>query len=90
MAWLAREVNSAWERRGELTPKYEAIGKPQMIQVLKRLPGTNCKKCGQATCMVFAVMLTQFAVGIEDCPELGADMRGELTEYLAGFGPAAE
>ena len=27
------------------------------IQIFKLLPGTNCKKCGAATCLAFAMNL---------------------------------
>lgn len=50
-----------------------AEGKPAKITVLtvyKLLPGINCKKCGFATCMVFASKLLKKEAKIEDCPPL--------------------
>jgi len=37
------------------------------IQVMKFLPSTNCKECGEETCMAFAVKLLDHQVKLEDC-----------------------
>jgi len=34
------------------------------------LPKTNCKECGEATCMAFAVALLKQEKKVEDCPPL--------------------
>lgn len=40
------------------------------IQVVQNLPGTNCKECGEETCMAFAVKLLDHKVKMEDCKPL--------------------
>jgi ArsR family metal-binding transcriptional regulator len=37
------------------------------------LPQTNCKQCGEATCMAFAVGLLQHKRTVIECPPLHAD-----------------
>lgn len=83
--WLKGEINDAWERRHEITPKYDVAGKPQPIEVLKLLPKTNCKKCGQATCMVFSSLVIQGVKGPDDCPALSENDKSNLAEYLNQF-----
>jgi ArsR family metal-binding transcriptional regulator len=85
LEWLKREINEAWEKRDEILPSYGVSPKPQPIEILKLLPKTNCKKCGQATCTVFASLVMQGVKGAQDCPQLTGQMRAKLDEYLHKF-----
>lgn len=67
---LAKLVNRAWERRGEIEPDYEVRRRPMPMEVYKLLPGTNCKQCGQPTCFIFALKLAAAQVKLEGCPPL--------------------
>ena len=40
------------------------------LKVIPLLPGTNCKECGEETCMSFAVKLLDHLIEIEDCKPL--------------------
>jgi len=84
--WLKREVNSAWENRDKIVPSYKRAPRPQMIEILKLLPKTNCRECGEATCMVFAAQVVEGAKGVEDCPFLDPEHRQKLGDYLSRFG----
>jgi ArsR family metal-binding transcriptional regulator len=83
--WLKREINAAWEKRGEIEPRYEAAPQPKVFEILKLLPKTNCKECGQPTCMVFAAKVAEGAKGPEDCPPLDKAGSRKLAEYLNRF-----
>jgi len=83
--WLKNEINQAWEKRAGITPCYTGRKKPQLIEILKLLPRTNCKKCGQPTCTVFAAQVMDGGRGAEECPELSDENREELNAYLAPF-----
>ncbi len=85
LTWLKNQINDIWERRHEIVPLYENAPKPQIIEILKLLPKTNCKECGQPTCMVFAALVTEGIKGIADCPPLTAEKHEKLTEYLSQF-----
>jgi ArsR family metal-binding transcriptional regulator len=85
LGWLKKEINEAWEKRGDIEPTFEAPEAPQMIQILKLLPKTNCQKCNEPTCMVFALRAVEGVKGAEDCPELSEDGRNSLEEYLSKF-----
>lgn len=83
--WIRREINDAWENRDRIAPRFEGAGRPQVIEILKRLPKTNCRKCGQPTCMVFAARIAEGAMGTEKCPPLEGDEKAALDRYLEQF-----
>jgi ArsR family metal-binding transcriptional regulator len=83
--WLVREINSAWQRRSDIEPCYRGLPRPQVIDILKLLPKSNCRACGAPTCMVFA---TRVVEGIEDqngCPELDDENRAKLAAYIEPY-----
>jgi ArsR family metal-binding transcriptional regulator len=83
--WIKREINDAWENRDNIEPSTNRAERPQLIEILKRLPKTNCKKCGAPTCMVFASQVVQGAKDETQCPELNEEEKGKLHAYLAQF-----
>ena len=83
--WLKTEINQAWENHDTITPCYTGKVKPKLLEILKLLPKTNCKKCGQPTCMVFAAQVVEGGYGIESCPDLADPNRKKLAAYLSGF-----
>jgi len=85
LEWLEREINDAWEKREEIEPKYEGAPKPKVLEILKFLPRTNCRECGEPTCMVFAVKIAEGAKGPGDCPPLKEENRTRLQEYMGPF-----
>jgi ArsR family metal-binding transcriptional regulator len=85
LAWLQREINAAWENQNSIEPSYEGVPKPKLIEILKLLPKTNCKKCGEPTCMVFAARMAEGAKDAENCPPLGALDKQRLAEYMGQF-----
>jgi len=83
--WMKQEINDAWERRAEIEPRFEGAPKPRVIEILKLLPKTNCRECGQPTCMVFATQIAEGGKGPEDCPPLSAENRTRLEAYMGQF-----
>jgi ArsR family metal-binding transcriptional regulator len=83
--WLKREINSAWDNRGNIEPSYESAPRPAITEILKLLPKTNCKECGQPTCMVFAIQVAEGAKGFEHCPPMGEENGKKLSEYMSRF-----
>ncbi len=63
-------VNRTWERRGEITPDYEARQRAPLMPVYRLLPQTNCKQCGEPTCYSFAIKLVASQKKLADCPPL--------------------
>lgn len=85
LEWLKTEINHAWEKRDTITPCFTGKIKPKLIEILRLLPKTNCKKCGLPTCMVFAAQAVEGGRGAELCPELAETNRRQLEVYLSGF-----
>ncbi|MDI9610538.1 MAG: (Fe-S)-binding protein [Archaeoglobaceae archaeon] len=48
------------------------------MEVYKLLPKTNCKKCGEQTCMSFAFKLINREKKLEDCKPLFEDKKYEV------------
>ena len=85
LEWLKAEINEAWENRDRITPSYTGAPKPKLLEILKRLPKTNCRECGQPTCMVFASLVAQGVKGPSDCPIMDEEHRQNLSGYLKPF-----
>jgi len=50
------------------------------IQIYKMLPQTNCKECGFATCLAFAMKLAAKQAELDDCPYVTEESKAELAE----------
>lgn len=50
------------------------------LDIYKLLPKTNCRECGFATCLAFAMQLAKKAVGLDKCPHITAAARKALEE----------
>ncbi len=85
LEWMKKEINHAWGNRDTITPSYEGLPRPNLVEILKCLPRTNCRQCGSTTCMVFATMVAKGVKGTEDCPEIKSQARKNLDYYMGGF-----
>lgn len=47
-------VNGVWEERANIEPTYRERSLPNVYDIFKCLPKTNCKQCGSPTCLAFA------------------------------------
>jgi len=83
LVWLQREINETWDRRGEIEPSFEVAPRPRVLDLLRLLPKTNCRKCGAPTCMVFAVELSKGEKVPGHCPALDQNTQEKLQEYLS-------
>lgn len=48
------------------------------LDIFKKLPKTNCKDCGQSTCLAFAMAMATGKASHEQCPHLSESAREEL------------
>ena len=83
--WLKREINAAWANRNTITPRFEGMPRPQVFQILKHLPKTNCRACSEPTCMVFATRVAEGAKDSNDCPEITPAAKAKLDAYMKPF-----
>ena len=98
-AWACLErvrvlANDVWERRRDIEPSFEARRRPAALEVFKRLPGTNCGECGEATCMAFAWAVWRGDAEPRRCLPVFEGERDDLADALlaicAGLGIADE
>ncbi len=73
LAALTDAINATWEHRNELVPVTTHRQAPRPLDVWTLLPQTNCKRCGEATCMAFAFALIQHKRALTECAPLAAD-----------------
>jgi ArsR family metal-binding transcriptional regulator len=87
--WVAT-INETWEHRTEIVPSVERREQPTALQVYKRLPATNCRECGESTCLAFAAKLLAERVSVVSCAPLftpeGREQRLALVELLETAG----
>jgi len=83
-------INRTYENRQSIEPCYKKGVEIKYLDVFKLLPGTNCGKCGQPTCLAFATKLVQQEVNIAQCSPLFSERfeekRKRLLEMLQGAG----
>jgi len=80
--WLKELINYCYENKDRIKPNFERKQKLTALEVYKLLPGTNCKRCGEPTCLAFAVKLTNEEVNIMRCPELFSGPYAERRDVL--------
>ncbi|MFH0963666.1 MAG: (Fe-S)-binding protein, partial [Planctomycetota bacterium] len=87
---IRRKVNEVWARRGEIEPCYEMRERPPALEIFKRLPRTNCRACGEATCLAFAVKVWQGGAAPSQCSGVFhgdfAHLKDPLVEICRGLG----
>ncbi len=84
-------LNQTWERRDQIQPREEERRAPRPLDVYALLPQSNCRTCGELTCMAFAFALLDSRRTLEKCAPLfepKADaQRATLTEMLNHIAP---
>ncbi|CAG0947741.1 hypothetical protein ANRL1_04490 [Anaerolineae bacterium] len=82
-------LNQTWERRDEIEPRNTERRTPRPLDVWELLPRTNCRQCGEATCMAFGFALLEARRRIEECVPLrepAAEIpRATLQELLGNY-----
>ncbi|HMK34317.1 MAG TPA: (Fe-S)-binding protein [Desulfomonilaceae bacterium] len=63
-------VITAWNRRFSLKPDTAARQGIGAMEIFKRLPATNCGRCGNQSCMEFATGLMTGRCSVQDCGPL--------------------
>jgi ArsR family metal-binding transcriptional regulator len=98
-AWLTLErirllVERTWRDREGIRPFFETRKKPPALEIFKRLPGTNCGRCGMPTCLALAIeawmgkVSPRFCLPVFEKNGTFAHLREALLEICAGMGIA--
>src|SRR4030043_846884 len=67
LRWLKDLINETYEKRDQIEPNYSMAAALKALAIFKLLPGTNCKKWGELTCLAFAVKLVGQEIEIGIC-----------------------
>jgi ArsR family metal-binding transcriptional regulator len=70
---LVDAINATWDHRGELVAMTAMKHAPRPLDIWTLLPQTNCKQCGEATCMAFACNLLLQERELGECVPLCND-----------------
>jgi len=70
MEELKQTLNETYANRDHIQPTYTTRPVLRPLEVFKLLPGGNCKECGEATCMAFALKLVNNEIELQKCPLL--------------------
>lgn len=90
LRWLEDLINETYEKRDKIEPNYSKGAELKALDIFKLLPGTNCRRCGELTCLAFAVKLVGQEIGITKCGPLYSEeyleKRKVLLELLQAAG----
>ncbi|MGQ9674855.1 MAG: (Fe-S)-binding protein [Chloroflexota bacterium] len=70
--WLVEVINRTWEQRADIEPRHDTARQPGLIEIYRMLPGSNCRACGEATCMAFAARLVRGEANLGLCEPLSS------------------
>jgi ArsR family metal-binding transcriptional regulator len=68
-------INNTYFRRDTLKPSDEEKVKVTALQIYGWLPKTNCKVCGEMTCLAFACRLLQGEQKLSQCVPLSVELK---------------
>ena len=90
LKWLQNLVNETYQNRDKIEPNYSKGAELKALDIYRLLPGTSCKKCGELTCLAFAVKLVGQEIEIGKCIPLFSEeyqeKRNVLLELLSAAG----
>ncbi len=67
---MTARINDVWSRRGEIKPSYDRGLRLNPFQIYKGLPATNCRECGEPSCLAFASKVLSEEASILACKPL--------------------
>ncbi|MGQ9553716.1 MAG: (Fe-S)-binding protein [Anaerolineae bacterium] len=88
LEWFRQLCNETWRRHREIEPNHERRKLLGPLDAYLLLPRLNCRRCGEATCMAFALGLLLGERQLWQRPRLREDAYAEgrrrLSELLEG------
>ena len=82
LRWLKDLINETYEKRGQIEPNYSMAAELKALDIFKLLPGTNCKRCREPSCLAFAVKLVGRDTEIAKCDPLFSEKYQEKRHVL--------
>jgi ArsR family metal-binding transcriptional regulator len=82
---LKEMINETYQNREKIEPDYTTAKELKSSDVLKLLPGTNCRECGERSCFSFSFKLIRHEVEISKCKPLFSREYQVKRESLSGL-----
>ena len=82
LAFLPQLLNFIAEvarRSPDIVPSYKKFKPASALDIYRLLPGSNCRRCGYATCLAFAAALSRRRTSMVQCPHLANPMEEKAT-----------
>ncbi len=70
LRWLKDLINETYDKRNLIEPDYSTAAELKALDIYRLLPGTNCRRCGEPSCLAFAVKLAARDSEIKACDPL--------------------
>jgi ArsR family metal-binding transcriptional regulator len=70
LKWLQDLINETYDKRDQVEPNYSMVADLKALDIFRLLPGTNCKRCAEPTCLAFSVKLAARDIEIIKCTPL--------------------
>jgi len=70
LAYIKDLINDIYSKKDSIVPNYERKVRATALEIYSWLPKTNCKECGETTCLAFAVKLLLGEQSIANCKPL--------------------
>jgi ArsR family metal-binding transcriptional regulator len=68
--WIKQQINFIYENKDKIEPLYERRSQLNVLEIYKLLPQTNCKQCGEQTCIAFACKVLSEEKSIMLCKQI--------------------
>ncbi len=78
-------LNQTWDARETIEPRNEERRTPRPLEVWELLPRTNCRQCGEVTCMAFGFALLESRRRLGECPPMREAATAGQRETLRGL-----
>jgi ArsR family metal-binding transcriptional regulator len=82
LIWLKNLINETYEKRDRIEPDFSKGADLKALDIFKLLPGTNCRKCSEPSCLAFAVKLVGRDIEITKCDPLFSEKYHEKRNVL--------
>ncbi|MCL6450724.1 MAG: hypothetical protein K6T75_05440 [Acetobacteraceae bacterium] len=90
MNWLAQLIDDTEANRHRMRPSYRRGTEVTALEIYRLLPRSNCRRCGEATCLAFASKAASGELDARTCPALqepdGRESLMRLDEMLRRVG----
>ena len=80
--WIKDTINELYENRDKIKPDYQRRVRITALELYGWLPKTNCRECGELTCLAFAVKLLLGQQKIVNCKPLFKPENAKMKEMI--------